>query len=124
MGISLGWQQAVEDLAGDNKEIREQLRGIAWWFPTVAMMRNHALGLVKRSLDPRQRTRWWMYRSSKMMSPQPNPTRLASRTESVTDVVPIIPAPVNTTYWDRKNPTVIFPYNCERDSEPSRVTEV
>ncbi|KAE8813478.1 hypothetical protein D1007_09298 [Hordeum vulgare] len=133
MDTSLGWQQAPEDLACDNKEIHEQLHEIVRWFPSVEMMRNHALGLVKvmcddekarafptgynispstvllwamrevqRSPDPRQRARWWMYRSSKMTPPQPDPTRLASRTEGVIDVVPAIPTPVNTTYWDRK----------------------
>ncbi|KAI5005549.1 hypothetical protein ZWY2020_032792 [Hordeum vulgare] len=141
---SLGWQQAVKDLADDNKEIRKQRREIARWFPSMAMMRNHALGLVKVmhdnekarafptgygmlppavllwamrevqcSPDPRQRSRWWMYRSPKMTPPQPDPTCLASMTEGITDVVPAIPAPVNTTYWDQKNPTVIFYYNCE-----------
>ncbi|KAE8804372.1 hypothetical protein D1007_19390 [Hordeum vulgare] len=72
---------------------------------------------VQRSPNPRQRSRWWMYPSSKMTSPQPDPTRLASRTEVVTDVVPAIPTPVNTTYRERKNPVVIFPYNCELDNE-------
>ncbi|KAI4988814.1 hypothetical protein ZWY2020_036131 [Hordeum vulgare] len=74
---------------------------------------------VQRSPDPRQRARWWMYLSSEMTLPQPDPTRLASRTEGVTDIVPAIPAPVNTTYWDHKNPTVIFPYNYDPDSKPS-----
>ncbi|KAI4981217.1 hypothetical protein ZWY2020_021702 [Hordeum vulgare] len=75
-----------------------------------------AMREVQRSPDPRQRARWWMYRSSKMTPPQPDPTRLASRTEGVIDVVPAIPTPVNTTYWDRKNPAVIFPYKCEPSS--------
>ncbi|KAI4987712.1 hypothetical protein ZWY2020_028470 [Hordeum vulgare] len=51
MDTSLGWQQAIEDLASDNKEIREQLREIARWFTSVAMMRNHALGHVKVMRD-------------------------------------------------------------------------
>ncbi|KAI4968796.1 hypothetical protein ZWY2020_046126 [Hordeum vulgare] len=72
---------------------------------------------VQRSPDPRQRARWWMYCSSKMTPPQPDPTHLASRTEGVTNVIPAIPASVNATYWDSKNPTVIFPYNCETDDE-------
>ncbi|KAI4984094.1 hypothetical protein ZWY2020_040947 [Hordeum vulgare] len=51
MDTTLGWQQVVEDLAGDNKEIREKLREIARWFPSMAMMRNHALGLSKVMRD-------------------------------------------------------------------------
>ncbi|KAI4969838.1 hypothetical protein ZWY2020_000752 [Hordeum vulgare] len=36
-----------QDLAGDNTEIREQLREITGWFPSIEMMRNHACGLIK-----------------------------------------------------------------------------
>ena len=49
---------------------------------------------VQRTTDPTQRARWWMYRSSRMTAPQPDPTRLASRTERVTDVVLALPAAV------------------------------
>ncbi|KAI5002694.1 hypothetical protein ZWY2020_027344 [Hordeum vulgare] len=88
------------------------------------MMRNHARGLIKvmredeklrappgycvppsavilwamreveRTTDPTQRARWWMYRSSRMTAPQSDPTRLASRTERVTDDVVALPAAV------------------------------
>ncbi|KAI5016327.1 hypothetical protein ZWY2020_006178 [Hordeum vulgare] len=47
MDASIGWQKAVQDLAGDNEEIREQLREITGWFPSIEMMRNHARGLIK-----------------------------------------------------------------------------
>ncbi|KAI5009157.1 hypothetical protein ZWY2020_010205 [Hordeum vulgare] len=49
---------------------------------------------VQRTTDPTQRARWWMYRSSRMTAPQPDPTRLASRTERVTDAVLALPAVV------------------------------
>ncbi|KAI5007906.1 hypothetical protein ZWY2020_008954 [Hordeum vulgare] len=49
MDASIGWQKAVQDLAGDNDEIREQLREITGWFPSIKMMRNHARGLIKRT---------------------------------------------------------------------------
>ncbi|KAE8819580.1 hypothetical protein D1007_02572 [Hordeum vulgare] len=49
---------------------------------------------VQRTTDPTQRARRWMYRSSRMTAPQPDPTRLASRTERVTDVVLALPAAV------------------------------
>ncbi|KAI4983908.1 hypothetical protein ZWY2020_030253 [Hordeum vulgare] len=47
MDQSLGWQKAVEELAGNNQEMHTQYREILRWFPTVQMMRNHAHGLVK-----------------------------------------------------------------------------
>ncbi|KAI5005696.1 hypothetical protein ZWY2020_032939 [Hordeum vulgare] len=96
MDQSIGWQKAVQDLASDNQEIREQLREITGWFPSIEMMRNLARGLIKvqRTTDLMQRARWWMYRSSRMMASQPDPTRLASRTERVTDVVLALPAAV------------------------------
>ncbi|KAI5009379.1 hypothetical protein ZWY2020_011516 [Hordeum vulgare] len=47
MDASIGWQKVVQDLAGDNEEIREQLREITGWFPSIEMMRNHARGLIK-----------------------------------------------------------------------------
>ncbi|KAI5020877.1 hypothetical protein ZWY2020_054287 [Hordeum vulgare] len=64
MDASICWQKAVQDLADDNQDIREQLREITGWFPSIEMMRDHARGLIK-----------------------PDPTRLASRTERVTDAV-------------------------------------
>ncbi|KAI5000463.1 hypothetical protein ZWY2020_005052 [Hordeum vulgare] len=96
MDQSIAWQKAVQDLAGDNQEICEQLREITGLFPSIEMMRNHAHGLIKvqRTTDPTHRARWWMYRSSRMTAPQPDPTRLASRTERVTDVVLALPAAV------------------------------
>ncbi|KAI4999489.1 hypothetical protein ZWY2020_004078 [Hordeum vulgare] len=47
MEQSLGWQKAIEDLAGNHVQIREQYREIARWFPSVQMMRNIARSLVK-----------------------------------------------------------------------------
>ncbi|KAI4972389.1 hypothetical protein ZWY2020_003314 [Hordeum vulgare] len=47
MDASIGWQKAVQDLTADNEEIREQLREITGWFPSIEMMRNHAHGLIK-----------------------------------------------------------------------------
>ncbi|KAI5020335.1 hypothetical protein ZWY2020_045223 [Hordeum vulgare] len=52
MEQSLGWHKAIEDLAGNHVQIREQYREIARWFPSVKMMRNHARGLVKERLHP------------------------------------------------------------------------
>ncbi|KAI4994776.1 hypothetical protein ZWY2020_034679 [Hordeum vulgare] len=125
MDQSIVSQKAVQDLAGDNQEILEQLHEITGWFPSIEMMRNHARGLIKvmredeklrafppgyyvppssillwamrevqRTTDPMQRARWWMYRSSRMTAPQPDPTRLASRTQRVTDAVLALPAAV------------------------------
>ncbi|KAI5002358.1 hypothetical protein ZWY2020_027008 [Hordeum vulgare] len=100
MDQSIAWQNFVQDLAGDNQEIHEQLREITGWFPSIEMMRNHARGLIKamrevqHTTDPTQHARWWMYRSSRMTAPQPDPTRLASRTERVTDVVLALSAAV------------------------------
>jgi len=129
------WQLAIEALAGNNKEIRAQYREIARWFPSMAMLRNHARGLVKvmmaaekqrafhstgrtipaptillwamrevqRSPDPRQRARWWMYRSS---------TTPPAATNDVTEAVLAVPAPINNALW--RNPWVLGPSN---DSE-------
>ncbi|KAI5007714.1 hypothetical protein ZWY2020_008762 [Hordeum vulgare] len=94
MDQSIAWQKAVQDLADNNQEIHEQLREITGWFPSIEMMRNHARGLIKCTTDPTQRARWWMYRSSRMTAQQPDPTRLASRTERVTDAVLALPAGV------------------------------
>ncbi|KAI4968200.1 hypothetical protein ZWY2020_005312 [Hordeum vulgare] len=47
MDQSIAWQKAVQDVAGDNQEIREQLCEITGWFPSIKMMRNHACGLIK-----------------------------------------------------------------------------
>ncbi|KAE8786854.1 hypothetical protein D1007_39312 [Hordeum vulgare] len=60
--------------------------------PSVVIL--WAVREVQRTTDPTQRARWWMYRSSRMTAPQPDPTRLASRTERVTDVVLALPAAV------------------------------
>ncbi|KAI5016804.1 hypothetical protein ZWY2020_028709 [Hordeum vulgare] len=101
MDASIGWQKAMQDLAGDNEEIREQLREITSWFPSIEMMRNHARGLIKvmredekvrafptlrptfavilwamrgvqRSTKEAAR-RWWMYRSLRIAA-WPDPT--------------------------------------------------
>ena len=124
------WQLAIEALAGNNKEIRAQYREIARWFPSMAMLRNHARGLVKvmtaaekqrafhsagrtipaptillwamrevqRSPDPRQRARWWMYRSS---------TTPPASADDVTKAVLAVPAPINNALW--RNPWVLGP---------------
>ncbi|KAI5011585.1 hypothetical protein ZWY2020_013722 [Hordeum vulgare] len=47
MDQSIAWQKVVQDLTGDNQEIREQLREITGWFPSVEMMQNHGCGLIK-----------------------------------------------------------------------------
>ncbi|KAI5009781.1 hypothetical protein ZWY2020_011918 [Hordeum vulgare] len=47
MDASIGCQKAVQDLAGDNEEIREELWEIMGWFPSIEMMRNHVRGLIK-----------------------------------------------------------------------------
>ncbi|KAI5008215.1 hypothetical protein ZWY2020_009263 [Hordeum vulgare] len=54
-----------------------------------------AMREVQRSTDLKQRARWWMYHSSRMTTLQPDPTRLASRTERVTDAVIALPAAVH-----------------------------
>ncbi|KAI5009782.1 hypothetical protein ZWY2020_011919 [Hordeum vulgare] len=51
MDASIGCQKAVQDLAGDNEEIREQLWEIMGWFPSIEMMRNHVRGLIKVMRD-------------------------------------------------------------------------
>ncbi|KAI4989307.1 hypothetical protein ZWY2020_036624 [Hordeum vulgare] len=50
MDQSIAWQKVVQDLAGNNQEIREQLREITGWFPNIEMMRNDARGLIKESV--------------------------------------------------------------------------
>ena len=51
MDGSLGWQRAVEDLAGNDQAARAELQEIARWFPSIQMMRNHARGLIKAMTD-------------------------------------------------------------------------
>ncbi|KAI4976290.1 hypothetical protein ZWY2020_049897 [Hordeum vulgare] len=51
MEHNLRCHKAIEDLAGDNQEVRQQYREIARWFPYVQMMRNHARSLVKIMTD-------------------------------------------------------------------------
>ena len=53
-----------------------------------------------RSDDPRQRARWWMYRSATTQQPQPDPKRVWSRMERVHDVVLALPAPVPLVHVD------------------------
>ena len=121
------WQRAIEDLAGDDDALRADLKEISRWFPSGQMLLHHARGLVKvmtddekhrampapgvapvlvlsfamaetRSDDPRQRARWWMYRSATTPSSHPDPFRVSSRMQRVNDVVLTLPAPVNTAY--------------------------
>ncbi|KAI4999399.1 hypothetical protein ZWY2020_003988 [Hordeum vulgare] len=54
MEHSLSWQKAIEDLAGNNVDLRQQYREIMRWFPSVQMMRNHARGLVKVRADAKK----------------------------------------------------------------------
>ena len=132
------WQRMVDELAGDDEVARAELQEIGRWFPSVEMLANHARGLIDvmtddekrralvdgpgtppanilrfamaetRSDDPRQRARWWMYRSATTPSPHPDPFRVASRAQSVRGVVLALPAPVNTAYWDSFRPNVLF----------------
>ena len=51
MDGSLGWQRAVEDLAGNDQAARAELQEIARWFPSIQMMRTHARGLIKVMTD-------------------------------------------------------------------------
>ena len=53
-----------------------------------------------RSDDPRQRARWWMYRSATTPQPQPDPTRVWSRMQRVHDVVLALPAPAPLVHID------------------------
>ncbi|KAE8767255.1 hypothetical protein D1007_61413 [Hordeum vulgare] len=50
-----------------------------------------------------------------MTPPQLDPTRLASRTEDIIEVVVALLAPVNTRYWDRFNPEVLLPNDNSED---------
>ena len=52
----MDWQLAIEELAGNNRKLRAQYREIARWFPSAAMLRNHACGLVK-VMTPAERQR-------------------------------------------------------------------
>ncbi|KAI4983522.1 hypothetical protein ZWY2020_025388 [Hordeum vulgare] len=115
MDQSIAWQKVVQDLAGNNQEIREQLRDDAeprpWpdqgdargrealclppgYYVPPSVVILWAMREVQRTTDPTQRARWWMYRSSRMTAPQPDPTHLALRTERVTDAVVTLPATV------------------------------
>ncbi|KAI4993152.1 hypothetical protein ZWY2020_007465 [Hordeum vulgare] len=147
MEQSLGWQKAIEDLAGNHVQLRQQYGEIACWFPSVQMMRNHAPRLVKvmteaeklrafpdgehprfvlppamrevtNSNDPRQRARWWMYRSS-TTPPVPDNERVASRAEHIADVIIAMPAPINNRYWDRLHPSILLAPSDDSDDESS-----
>ncbi|KAI5010761.1 hypothetical protein ZWY2020_012898 [Hordeum vulgare] len=61
------------------------------------------------SPDPRQRPRWWMYRSSTTPPGCKDLARVANRAEHVTDAVLALPAPINTTCWENHNPWVLRP---------------
>ncbi|KAI4984571.1 hypothetical protein ZWY2020_017201 [Hordeum vulgare] len=101
MDDSLGWKKAVEELAGNNQQLRAQYREIARWYPSVQMMRNHACGLVKVTT----------FAEKQHAFPAgfniPPPTILL--TEHVTDAVLALPAPINTAYWENRNPWVLGP---------------
>ena len=94
------------------------------------MLRNHARGLIEQmtddekrralvdgpgthpanifrfamaetcSDDPRQRSRWWMYRSTTTQPPQPDQMRVWSRMQRLHDVVLALPAPVPLVHVD------------------------
>ncbi|KAE8784997.1 hypothetical protein D1007_41354 [Hordeum vulgare] len=99
MDQSIAWQKSVQDLAGNNQEIRDARGREAPCLPPGYCVPPSSVILwamreVQRTTDPTQRARWWMYRSSRMTAPQPDPTRLASRTERVTDAVLALSAAV------------------------------
>ncbi|KAE8810385.1 MATE efflux family protein 3, chloroplastic [Hordeum vulgare] len=66
------------------------------------------------SPDPRQHACWWMYRSCTTMPTGKDSARVAYRAKHVTDAVLALPAPINTAYWERRNPWVLGP---DDDSE-------
>ncbi|KAE8787771.1 hypothetical protein D1007_38239 [Hordeum vulgare] len=73
---------------------------------------------VTSSTDPRQRARWWMYRSS--TTPLvPDVERVASRAEHVSDAVVALPTPVNTRYWDRLHRSILLGPEDDSDDESS-----
>ena len=74
--------------------------------PTILLW---AMREVQRSPDPRQRARWWMYRSS---------TTPPAAADHVTDAVLALPAPINNAYWERRNPWVLGPSD-DSDGESS-----
>ena len=124
------WQRMVDELAGDDEVARAELQEIGRWFPSVEMLANHARGLIDvmtddekrralvdgpgtppanilrfamaetRSDDPRQRARWWMYRSATTPQPQPDPKRVWSRMQRVQDMVLALPAPAPLVHID------------------------
>ncbi|KAE8769078.1 hypothetical protein D1007_59380 [Hordeum vulgare] len=128
MEQSLGWQKAIEDLACNHVQIREQYREIARWFPSVQMMRNIARSLVKvmteaeklhgfpggQSIPAATVLLWalreattsndplqrarWWMYRSSTVPLLPDIHRVASRAEHVSDVVVALAAPVNNTY--------------------------
>ena len=51
MERSLGWQQAMIELAGNDEAWRVQLMEVCGWFPSTEMLVNHARGLVKVLTD-------------------------------------------------------------------------
>ncbi|KAI5011949.1 hypothetical protein ZWY2020_024083 [Hordeum vulgare] len=59
--------------------------------------------------DPRQRARWWMYRSSTTPPASEDPALVAYRAEHVTDAIPAVPAHINTAYWENRDPWVLRP---------------
>ncbi|KAE8784698.1 hypothetical protein D1007_41694 [Hordeum vulgare] len=73
---------------------------------------------VANSNDPRQRARWWMYRSS-TTPPVPDNERVASRAEHVADVVIAMPVPINNRYWDRLHPSILLAPSDDSDDESS-----
>ncbi|KAI4981818.1 hypothetical protein ZWY2020_022310 [Hordeum vulgare] len=74
--------------------------------PTVLLW---AMRESQLSPDPRQRARWWMYRSSTTPPAIEDPARVAYKEEHVTDVVPAVPAHINTSYWENRDPWVLRP---------------
>ncbi|KAE8818639.1 hypothetical protein D1007_03785 [Hordeum vulgare] len=77
-----------------------------------------AMREVTTSNKPRQRARWWMYRSS-TTPPLPDIDRVASRAEHVCDVVVSLPAPVNNRYSDRLHPSILLGPSDDSDDESS-----
>ncbi|KAI4973751.1 hypothetical protein ZWY2020_041532 [Hordeum vulgare] len=147
MEQSLGWQKAIEDLAGNHVQLRQQYGEIARWFPSVQKMRNHARGLVKvmteaeklhafpggQSIPAATVLLWamrevtnsndplqrarWWMYRSSTTPPVPDNERAASRAEHVADVVIAMPAPINNRYWDRLHPSILLAPSDDSDDE-------
>ncbi|KAI5009010.1 hypothetical protein ZWY2020_010058 [Hordeum vulgare] len=112
MEHSLGWQKAIEDLASNHVQIRQQYREIARWFPSVQMMRNHASGLVKVMTE------------AEKLRAFPSDQRIPAATvllwamqESTSPTSSLLPAPVNNTYSDHLHAEILLGPSDDSDDE-------